>query len=93
MRKFLFVFIFAILAACIYFGLRSNKDDTQEVIVHDTVYKDTMYLTVHDTVYYDAKWLRKKFETAEWKTWKNYWDEYEVEYPEFMEEVELMEKF
>lgn len=74
MRKFLFVFIFAILAACIYFGLRSNKDDTQEVIVHDTVYKDTMYLTVHDTVYYDAKWLRKKFETAEWKIWKNYWD-------------------
>lgn len=91
MRKFLFVFIFAILAACIYFGLRSDKNEVQEVIVHDTVYKDTMYLTVHDTVYYDAKWLRKKFKTAERKIWKNYWDEYEVEYPEFMEEVELME--
>ena len=35
------------------------------------------------------KWLRKKFETAGWTYWKNYGDEYEVEYPDFMNKVEL----
>ena len=76
-------------AAGVYCGCDSKGEGVRAVVVHDTVYKDSFVVTVHDTVYYEAKWLRKKFETAGWAYWKNCGDGYVVEYPDFMNKVEL----
>ena len=75
---------------CLFLSCDTKGTEVKKVIVHDTIYKDSFPMIVHDTVYCNAKWLRHLFETAEWKVWKNNADDYEVEYPAFMEKVELM---
>lgn len=60
-----------------------QKEVVKREIVHDTVFVDNSLKKV-DTVFYDSKWLRKRFETAKWKKWRNYKDSIAVEYPEFM---------
>jgi hypothetical protein len=80
------------LASCLS-GNESRSGEVRTVVKHDTVYAgiDTIFVTQRDTVFYDSKWLRRLFETTKWKVFRNYGDEYEVEYPEFMEKVELMQ--
>ena len=63
-----------------------QKEVVKGEIVHDTVFVDNSLKKV-DTVFYDSKWLRKRFETAKWKKWKNDKDGVAVEYPEFMEKL------
>ena len=89
MRKWIYSIMLLMAIVSIYYGCDSKGEQVKTVIVRDTVYKDSFVVTVHDTVYYEAKWLRKKFETAGWAYWKNYGDGYEVEYPDFMNKVEL----
>lgn len=60
-----------------------QKEVVKREIVHDTVFVDNSLKKV-DTVFYDSKWLRKRFETAKWKKWRNSKDSIAVEYPEFM---------
>lgn len=89
MRKLIYSIMLLMAIVSVYYGCDSKGEQVKMVVVRDTVYKDSFVVTVHDTVYYEAKWLRKKFETAGWAYWKNYGDEYEVEYPDFMNKVEL----
>ena len=92
MRKWLFSCLACFgFASCSYEnGSRGGMIRT--VVKHDTVYAgiDTVFVTRGDTVFYDSKWLRRLFEGARWKVFRNYGDEYEVEYAEFMERLELM---
>lgn len=60
-----------------------QKEVVKREVVHDTVFVDNSLKKV-DTVFYDSKWLRKRFETAKWKKWRNYKDSIAVDYPEFM---------
>ena len=60
-----------------------QKEVVKREVIHDTVFVDNSLKKV-DTVFYDSKWLRKRFETAKWKKWRNYKDSIAVEYPEFM---------
>ena len=55
-----------------------------ERTVHDTVYIDSFIVEKHDTVFVDARWLRRVFETTQWKTWTNYKDSFSVDYPACM---------
>lgn len=55
-----------------------------ERTVHDTVYIDSFIVEKHDTVFVDAQWLRRVFETTQWKTWTNYKDSFSVDYPACM---------
>lgn len=64
-----------------------QKEVVKGEIVHDTVFVDNSLKKKVDTVFYDSKWLRKRFETAKWKKWKNDKDGVAVEYPEFMEKL------
>ena len=64
-----------------------QKEVVKGEIVHDTVFVDNSLKKKVDTVFYDGKWLRKRFETAKWKKWKNDKDGVAVEYPEFMEKL------
>lgn len=64
-----------------------QKEVVKREIVHDTVFVDNSLRERVDTVFYDSKWLRRLFETAKWKTWRNYKDSIAVEYPEFMKRV------
>lgn len=61
-----------------------QKEVLKREVVHDTVFVDNSLKKKVDTVFYDSKWLRKRFETAKWKKWRNYKDSFAVEYPEFM---------
>ena len=63
-----------------------QKEVVKREVIHDTVFVDNSLKKV-DTVFYDSKWLRKRFETAKWKKWKNDRDGVAVEYPEFMEKL------
>lgn len=89
MKKLICSIMLLMATVNVYYGCDSKGEHVKTVVVRDTVYKDSFVVTVHDTVYYEAKWLRKKFETAGWTYWKNYGDGYEVEYPNFMNKVEL----
>ena len=89
MKKLICSIMLLMATVNVYYGCDSKGEQVKTVVVRDTVYKDSFVVTVHDTVYYEAKWLRKKFETAGWAYWKNYGDGYEVEYPDFMNKVEL----
>lgn len=89
MKKSIYSIILLMATISVYCGCDSKKENMKTVVVHDTIYKDSFVVTVHDTVYYEAKWLRKKFETTGWAYRKNYGDGYEVEYPNFMNKVEL----
>lgn len=89
MKKLIYSIMLLTGAVSVYYGCDSKRDNVKTVVVRDTVYKDSFVMTVHDTVYYEAKWLRKKFETAGWAYWKNCGDGYVVEYPDFMNKVEL----
>ena len=60
-----------------------QKEVVKREVIHDTVFVDNSLKKV-DTVFYDSKWLRKRFETAKWKKWRNYKDSIAVDYPEFM---------
>ena len=60
-----------------------QKEVVKREVIHDTVFVDNSLKKV-DTVFYDSKWLRKRFETAKWKKWRNYKDSIAVEYPDFM---------
>lgn len=64
-----------------------QKEVVKGEIVHDTVFVDNSLKKKVDTVFYDSKWLRKRFETAKWKKWKNDRDGVAVEYPEFMKKL------
>ena len=64
-----------------------QKEVVKGEIVHDTVFVDNSLKKKVDTVFYDSRWLRKRFETAKWKKWKNDKDGVAVEYPEFMEKL------
>lgn len=64
-----------------------QKEVVKGEIVHDTVFVDNSLKKKVDTVFYDSKWLRKRFETAKWKKWKNDKDGVAVEYPEFMKKL------
>lgn len=78
----------AVMASfCAYYSCGTKGDEktaVNEIVVHDTIYKDTVYVAVRDTVFIDAKWLRRRFETAGKTYWKNYGDGYVVGYPDFM---------
>ena len=58
------------------YAIDANMGDT--VVVHDTI-------VVKDVKYYDGRWLRKKFETCEWKQYESYDYGFVVCYPAFME--------
>ena len=64
-----------------------QKEVVKREVVHDTVFVDNSLKEKVDTVFYDSKWLRRLFETAKRKTWRNYKDSIAVEYPEFMKRV------
>ena len=81
------IFLIGVISA--YFAWSVEGAEESKVVVHDTIYKDTFLVALRDTVFYDAKWLRRQFETAGKAYWKNYGDEYEVAYPEFMNKVLL----
>lgn len=89
MKKFLFGVILAIAAMRAFFAWGTKGVEERTVVVHDTIYMDTVLVNVRDTVFYDAKWLRSMFENCGIVFWRNYGDEYEVAYPEFMKKVEL----
>ena len=76
---------YAMVALAITFMVSAchQKEVVKREVVHDTVFVDNSLKKV-DTVFYDSKWLRKRFETAKWKKWRNYKDSIAVEYPEFM---------
>ena len=59
----------------------------REKVVHDTVYIDSFVVEKHDTVFVDAQWLRRVFETTQWKTWTNYKDSFSVDYPACMSRI------
>lgn len=61
-----------------------QKEVVKREVVHDTVFVGNPLKEKVDTVFYDSKWLRRLFETAKWKKWRNYKDSIAVEYPEFM---------
>ena len=89
MKQLIYSIMLLTGAVIVYYSCDSKRDNVKTIVVRDTVYKDSFVVTVHDTIYYEAKWLRKKFEMAGWACWKNDGDGYEVEYPEFMNKVEL----
>lgn len=64
-----------------------QKEVVKREVVHDTVFVGNPLKEKVDTVFYDSKWLRRLFETAKWKKWRNYKDSIAVEYPEFMKRV------
>lgn len=66
---------------------RHTSNSAVKKIYHDTVFVDNSMKEKTDTVFYDSKWLRKRFETAKWKKWKNDKDGVAVEYPKFMEKL------
>lgn len=68
-------------------GLMEPEVEMVGVEIHDTIYKDTLTVNVpvQVPVFYDAKWLRRAFETSNSAHWKNYEDDYEIDYPSFME--------
>jgi hypothetical protein len=83
--------ILAVSSSC-----QNGKTEVKTVVkeVHDTVFvKDTIIhdsVVVKDTVvvtdvrYYEGRWLKKLFETSEWKEYKSYEYDFVVSYPEFM---------
>lgn len=88
MRKFV-VGMVAILAIALIVSACKDQRVIREYVnrertVHDTVYIDSFIVEKHDTVFVDAQWLRRVFETTQWKTWTNYKDSFSVDYPACM---------
>jgi hypothetical protein len=87
MKKTLTLIVAAVLTAS---SCQNGKTETMERKAYDTVFvRDTV--VVHDTIvlkdekYYDGKWLKRKFETCEWKLWESYDYHFVVRHPVFMQ--------
>ena len=87
MKKTLTLIVVAVLTAS---SCQNGKTETMKREVHDTVFVgDTV--VVHDTIvvkedkYYDGKWLLRKFESCEWKSWESYDYHFVVRHPVFMQ--------
>lgn len=87
MEKTLTLIVAAVLTAS---SCQNGKTETMERKAYDTVFvRDTV--VVHDTIvlkdekYYDGKWLKRKFETCEWKLWESYDYHFVVRHPVFMQ--------
>ena len=87
MKKTLTLIVAAVLTAS---SCQNEKTETMERKAYDTVFvRDTV--VVHDTIlveevkYYDGKWLKRKFEGCEWKSWESYDYHFVVRHPVFMQ--------
>lgn len=63
----------------------TNGDEEKlETVARDTIIvRDTIY--IEKVKYFDARWLQRKFETCEWKSWESYDYHFVVRHPVFMQ--------